>query len=245
MGQDDYWRHTMTLKKEKISAVIPTYMEEQYIATLLSTLAKIDPPIEIIVVDSASQDKTVEIARCFTEKVYQIRQRGISRAKNYGAKKANGDILVFIDADVQLNTDFVTKVLKTFNEMRVVGATCNVMPLKATFNEIAFCRFYNFLIRIVNRFKPHSQGKFFAVRREFFSRVKGFNEDLPCLEDHDLVFRLSSLGKIAFIRDLTVYEFPRRFRKLGLHRVVMTWVLDYISFMVRGKPISKTYSAMR
>lgn len=235
----------MKSKRGKISAIVPTFMEEQYIATLLSKLAQTKPPIEIIVVDSISQDKTAEIAKRFTNKVYQIHKRGISRAKNYGAKKANGDILVFIDADVQPNMDFVTKVLRTFSEAVVVGATCNVMPLQGEFNEIAFSRFYNFLIRIVSKFKPHSQGKFFAVRRESFYRVNGFNENLPCLEDHDLAFRLSHLGKVVFIHDLTVYEFPRRFRKLGLSRVLMTWVLDYVSFVLRGKPISKVWLAVR
>jgi glycosyltransferase involved in cell wall biosynthesis len=235
----------MTLKKTRISAVIPTFMEEQYIATLLSQIAKTEPPVEIVVVDSLSQDKTTEIAKRFTNKVYQIRERGIARAKNYGAKKANGNILIFIDADVQPNTDFVTKVLRTFNDVRVVGATCNVMPSQGKLNEIIFSKFYNSLIRVVSRFKPHSQGKFFAVRRESFFRVNGFNQNLPCLEDHDLAFRLSNLGKIVFVRDLTVYESPRRFRKRGLLRAVMTWFLDYVAFVVRGKPISKTYSAMR
>jgi len=235
----------MPAEKPIVSVIIPTFQEEKYITALLVRLSKLKPQVEVIVVDGCSSDKTVQIARGFTNKVYQIHERGISRAKNYGAKKANSNILVFIDADVQPSPDFVKKVLNTFNNATVVGATCNVMPSQAKFSEFFFSRFYNFLIRVVSRFKPHSQGKFFAVRREFFYRVNGFNENLPCLEDHDLAFRLSSLGKIVFIRDLTVYEFPRRFRKLGLFKVVTIWVMDYAFYMLRGRPISNIWPSLR
>ncbi|MDH5441952.1 MAG: glycosyltransferase, partial [Candidatus Bathyarchaeota archaeon] len=86
-------------EREKFSVIIPTYMEGRYIKRTLSSLAGIDNPLEIIVVDGGSQDGTIEIAKRFTDKVYQINERGISRAKNYGAEKASGNILVFLDAD--------------------------------------------------------------------------------------------------------------------------------------------------
>jgi len=232
-------------EKPLFSVIIPTFQEEKYITSVLSRLSKLKPQVEIIVVDGGSSDKTVQMAKRFTNKVYQIHERGISRAKNYGAKKAEGDVLVFLDADVHPNSDFVEKVRRTFNDPMVVGVTCNVMPVQARFSEICFSRFYNFLIRVLSRFKPHSQGKFFAVRREYFCKINGFNEDLPCLEDHDLAFRLSSLGKIVFIKDLMVYESPRRFRELGLLRVVTTWFMDYVSFVLRGKPISRVWHAVR
>jgi len=235
----------MPTEKPLISVIIPTFQEEKYITSVLSKLNKLKPQIEMIVVDGGSSDKTIQMAKKFANKMYQINKRGIARAKNYGAKKANGDILVFLDADVHPNLDFVKKVLRTFNDTMNVGATCNVMPLHAKSNEVFFFHFYNCLIRFVSRFRPHCQGKFFAVKKEFFQRINGFNEDLPCLEDHDLAFRLSNLGKVVFIRDLTVYEFPRRFRKVGLLKVVITWSMDYLSFMLKGKPISNIWPAVR
>jgi len=220
-------------------------MEEQYIATLLSQLAKTKPPVEIVVVDSVSQDKTTEIAKRFTEKVYQIRERGIAKAKNYGASHTSGSLLVFLDTDVKLPTNFADKLYETFKDAKVIGATCNIMPEHGTFAEKTFFKFYNFLIRITAKFKPHARGEFFAVRKREFMRVGGFDESLPCLEDHDLAHRLSKMGKFVFISDLTIYESMRRFRKMGFSKVVGTWITDYIFLLLRGKPLSKVWQPAR
>jgi len=235
----------MTLKKVKISAVIPTFMEEQYIATLLSTLTKIEPPIEIVVIDSVSQDRTAEIAKHFTKKVYQIRERGIAKARNYGASHTTGNLLVFLDADVKLPMNFAEKLYKTFKDTKVIGATCHIMPEYGTFAERAFFKFYNILIQTTSKFKPHARGEFFAVRKREFVKVGGFNESLPCLEDHDLAHRLLRLGKFVFINDLTVFESMRRFRKIGFSKIVGTWITDYIFLSLRGKPLSKVWQPVR
>jgi len=230
---------------QTISVIIPAFQEEKCIAAILSKLVNIRPSIEIIVVDGGSEDKTVEIAKRFTDNVYRIQERGISKARNYGAKRASGDILVFLDADVDLPSNFVEKVVKTFNNAMVVGATCYIMPAQFRFTENAFFHFYNLLIRLCSNFRPHSRGEFFAVKRSKFLRVNGFDERMPCLEDHDLAYRLSKQGKFVFIKGLTVYESLRRFRKLGLFKVVGTWVMDYLSFMLRRKTISRVWQPVR
>ena len=235
----------MTLRQTRISVVVPTFMEEHYIATLLSRLTKIKPSLEIVVVDSVSQDKTTEIAKRFTEKVYQIRERGIAKARNYGANHASGSLIVFLDVDVKLPTDFAEKLHEAFKDAKVVGATCHIMPEHGTFFERVFFKFYNLLIRITAKFKPHARGEFFAVRKKEFMQVGGFDESLSCLEDHDLAHRLSKLGKFAFINDLTVYESMRRFRKIGFSKVVSTWIIDYTFLSLRGKPLSKVWQPVR
>ena len=235
----------MQPKTPTISVVIPTFQEGRYLARVLSRVAETKHPIEIVVVDSGSQDNTVEIAKQFTDKVYPIRERGISKAKNHGAQQASGDILVFLDADVKPPKDFAEKVIEIFNDVTVVGATCRIVPEHPKLSETVFFQFYNLLIRICSKFKPHSRGEFLVVKKKSFLAVGGFDESMPCLEDHELAHRLSKIGKFVFIKDLVVYESLRRFRKLGFFKVVGTWITDYVSFMLRGKPVSRVWSPVR
>jgi len=229
----------------RVSVIIPTLQEGNYIGDILSILTKSSQNLEIIVVDGGSSDGTVDIARKFTDKVYMLNKRGIGKARNYGASKASGDILIFMDADVQPSTDFIGKVLLAFRDRNVVGVTCNVMPRDPRPFEAAFFRFYNLLLRFFAHFKPHSRGEFFAVRREAFLKIGGFNENLPCIEDHDLALRLSKIGKIIFLKDLTVYESMRRFRQMGFLKVLKLWISNYISYLLFNRTISRYWRLVR
>ena len=232
-------------KNPKIAVIIPTLQEEDYIQEILLRLNKVEPALEIVVVDGGSRDRTVELAKPFASKVFQTRKHGIAGGRNYGAKEASGDGLVFLDADVTFPADFAKKVLDIFNNAGVVGATCNIMPLQSQSSAKTFFRLYNTMLRFSAKFKPHARGEFFAVRKSAFNEAEGFDESMPCLEDHDLANRLSRLGRFVFIADLTVYESLRRLRKIGFWRAVFTWFMDYISFMFRGKPISQTWQPVR
>jgi len=240
----------MQTRAQLISVIIPTLQEEKYIATTLSKLVNVKPRIEIVVVDGGSEDNTIKIAKSFTDKVYEIREMGISKARNYGAKRSNGDILVFLDADVVPPTDFAEKVIETFKDPKVVGATCTIMPTRPKIIERIFFLFFNLLIRIsimlpYAKFNRHSRGEFTAVRRSEFQKVGGFNESIPCAEDFDFACHLSELGKLAFIKNLTVYESIRRIKKLGLLKTVWVWIVNTISYILHGKTILKVWKPVR
>lgn len=235
----------MRQKKPEISVVIPTLEEEDYIEAILSRLSRVKPPVEVIVADGGSRDRTLNLAKRFSDKVYLATKQGIAAGRNFGAQKANGDIIVFLDTDVTFPMDFEEKVIETFKNSTVVGATCNIMPLQAQLGATTFFRVYNIVLRFSTRIRPHSRGEFFAVRRTAFEKVSGFDETMPCLEDHELALRLSKLGRFVFISDLTVYETLRRFRKLGFWRVFGTWFADYLSFVIRRKTVSQAWMPVR
>ncbi len=229
----------------RVSVVVPTFQEGRYIGGLLSKLSRAGPGLEAIVVDGGSTDDTVEVARRFTDKVFVVNKRGIAVAKNYGGRRARGEVIVFLDTDVSPPMDFVEKTLDAFRDRRVVGATCNIMPLNPRVSEFVFFIFYNRLLQFMTKVKPHARGEFLAVRKDTFVEVGGYDESLPCIEDHDFALRVSKLGKFRFISDLCVYESMRRFRKSGLLSVLKTWTVDYVSYVLFRRTVSKVWVPVR
>jgi glycosyltransferase involved in cell wall biosynthesis len=81
---------------QKLSAIVITLNEESNIKDCLGSLKWAD---EIIVVDSKSKDKTAEIAKEFTDKVFVSEKKSFSDKKNFAIEKAAGDWIFWIDAD--------------------------------------------------------------------------------------------------------------------------------------------------
>jgi len=85
-----------------VSIIVPVYNGERYLAEAIeSALAQTYRPIEIIVVDDGSTDRTADVARTFSETVryYYQPNSGSGAARNTGIQKARGSFLAFIDAD--------------------------------------------------------------------------------------------------------------------------------------------------
>lgn len=85
-----------------VSAVIPAYNAERWISdTIESVLDQDYSPVEIVVVDDGSTDKTAEIAESFGQNVQVLRKSngGTASARNAGIRKAAGEYVAFLDAD--------------------------------------------------------------------------------------------------------------------------------------------------
>ena len=82
---------------EKISIIMPVLNEAKNLGKTLRTL-NLSSNEELIVVDGESTDGTVSIAREFTDSVF-IARTGRASVMNFGAGKANGDILLFLHSD--------------------------------------------------------------------------------------------------------------------------------------------------
>ena len=91
----------------KISATVITFNEEENIASALESLSWAD---EIIVVDSESADRTVEIARRYTDKVFVRRWPGYSDQKNFAADQARNDWIFSLDADERVSDELAREV---------------------------------------------------------------------------------------------------------------------------------------
>lgn len=95
-----------------ISIIIPTLNEEKNISRVIDSLKKAVPlNSEIIIVDSGSTDRTLEIARGKNVKSYQLAVKGKGRAMKLGAEKAKGKILVFIDGDGSYSPNSIYQII--------------------------------------------------------------------------------------------------------------------------------------
>ncbi len=94
----------------KLSVTIITLNEEDNIKKCLDSIKEIAD--EIIVVDSGSKDKTVEITKEYGAKVYEKKFDNYSNQKNYAAEKTTGDWILSLDADEEINPELAEEIKK-------------------------------------------------------------------------------------------------------------------------------------
>jgi glycosyltransferase involved in cell wall biosynthesis len=111
----------------KITATVITFNEEANIARALESLAWAD---EIIVVDSESRDRTVEIARRFTDRVIVRAWPGYSAQKNFAAAQARHDWIFSLDADEQVS-DELRREIEALRQTAQPGVAAYEMPRRA------------------------------------------------------------------------------------------------------------------
>lgn len=103
---------------KRISVIIPTYNEENYLEDALNSVSFAD---EIIVVDSLSTDKTKEIAQKKGCIVLERKFDNFSNQKNYAIQYATGDWILFIDGDERISKKLEYEIIKTINNAKHAG----------------------------------------------------------------------------------------------------------------------------
>ncbi len=95
-----------------LSVVIITYNEEANIGRTLESVMPLvrDGKGEIIIVDSGSTDRTVEIARSFGAKVFVEPWKGYAAQKNSAIEKATGDWVLSLDADEEVDAGLAEEI---------------------------------------------------------------------------------------------------------------------------------------
>lgn len=98
-----------------ISIVIPIYNKrEKFQGTIQSILNQTYKEFEVIILDDSSTDDSLSAPEVVTDSritIYHKNHRGVSRARNLGIEKANGQFIVFIDADDEWHTDYLQSMI--------------------------------------------------------------------------------------------------------------------------------------
>lgn len=246
--------------KPLISVIVPAYQEEKIILNTIKIFTdefKEKFQIELIVSDGGSNDKTIEIAKLYADKIVKhektVRQT-ISEGRNRGALAAEGSVLVFLNADsMPADPDsffeFITawavgeKYKKNYDAL---ACYVTAMPGEVILKDRIFYTVHNYYVRLLNAVGiGMGRGECQIVKKDVFKSVGGYNDKIIAGEDFDLYRRISKVGKIGFEKNLVVCESPRRFRKYGYLKTIFYWLLNSLSVMYLGKSVSKEWEAVR
>jgi glycosyltransferase involved in cell wall biosynthesis len=161
----------------------------------------------VIVADDGSTDSTAEVARDSGATVLELPHRGPAAAKNAAAQAARGEVLVFIDADMECPADFLRKLVRPIAEGQAVGTFTRELYVANTENRWA--RAYAALRwspmdRMLPDDFPDRWTQFRALPRDEFSRVGGF-ADVGYGEDMSLSERIGELAVAA--DDAVLYHY--------------------------------------
>ena len=213
-----------------ISIIIPTFNEEKYLPILLSCIKdQTYKDYEVIVADANSTDKTKEMAIEFGARVVEGGIPGIGR--NNGTKKAQGEVLLFIDSDVRFENDFIEKVLTEFKTKNLDFA----IPYFHTKNESKrlslFFKNANIYKKVMQHTRfPDGTGQFFIAKKSVFEKLGGFS-DYQVAEDTDLAWRAARKKYKVGTVSPRFYSSTRRLEKVGILWISSVWLLIGIFFL--------------
>ena len=227
----------------EFSIIIPTLNEEKFLPHLLASLTRqnFQGNWEVIIVDGKSADKTKRIAEAYKKKLDNISiissERGVSKQRNVGAKKAKYNYFIFLDADTVIPENFLKKVAKKINpnEKLLVGLPL-ILPLKGTVVDYAMVYIaYNFFL-LVGKFKPLVTGMCLITTKENHRQINGFNEQLFYAEDMDYGLRSIKRGaRYHMYATIRLFASVRRGRKMGRRNLGKAWFSWYVQLITKGR----------
>lgn len=184
-----------------VSIIVPAYNEEKYIGECLKSLShQTWTNREIIVVDDGSTDRTLEIVGSFSEvRVLRQNHQGPGAARNFGAKNAKGEILVFVDADMTFAPDYVEKLIWPILQGEAIGTFHKDELVKNQENFWARWWNINYGLPVDRRLPvdyPDTQEVFRAILKSEFEKVSGFDL-IGYDDDHTLARKLKKLAQAA------------------------------------------------
>ncbi len=184
------------------SVIIPACNEELYIRKTIESYLKQEfkkekIPYELIVVANGceSNDDTLNIAEDLGAKVIELEEGNVSIARNTGAAKSEGEILIFNDADTIVAPNYVEKVYTTIDEKNLDYGTARAKADRFTPSALTYALMLNFGGLVLKV----ACGNMFVKRNQFES-VNGFAEELKNGEDTDLNIKLrKNRAKYCFL----------------------------------------------
>lgn len=190
-----------------VSVVITVKNEEKSIKQLMESLLLQERPFEVIVVDSESEDKTVEILKSYRGAIdLKIIEKKCTRGagRNIGVENSKYDLILFTDGDVILDRNWIFEMRKSFLDGNDVVAGKTITIGNKKFANLDRVELYN------KNFDVTFPSCNLGYRKELFKSIGGFDERFITAEDIDLNFRAINAGaKFHYNENAIVYNRAR------------------------------------
>lgn len=209
----------MTEHSELVSVVIPTYNRGEILEGAINTVqSQTYKPIEIIVVDDGSTDRTPEIAEQYGDQIRYIRfdeNRGANAARNAGIEAATGEYVAFLDTDDRWKSNKITRQITRFQETNL---NCGLVHTGIERRDLTG----NVIDRrippeVINLERQLLFGNFVGtyscilLKASVFDVVGTPNEELPSWQDWEFYLRIADEFEFALIPEpLTIKRAGRR-----------------------------------
>ena len=203
-----------------VTAVVAVYNEERHIGDCLgSLLSQTYQPLEIIVVDDGSTDRTADIVRRFeTVRLLSRSHGGRARSLNGGVAAAGGEVVLFVDGDLVLKPDYVEQLARPILVGECVGTAHATEYVANPENVWARCLQSKAGLppdrRLMLGPPQLAEGStvFRAIRTSEFLRVGGF-DDTGYLDDQTLFPKLG--GRARWVSEAAcAHQNPDRLREV-------------------------------
>ncbi len=183
----------MESKSKLVSVIVPTYNSAKHLEACLKSIKSQDYiHVELIVVDNNSTDNTKNIAKKYTDKVYN---RGPERSaqRNYGVQMSKGDYVLFIDSDMELSSSVVSSCVEAMKPKNIKAV---VIP-EESFGEGFWAQCKKLERSFYIGVDWMEAARFFD--RATFEEMNGYDEDNTGTEDYDLPQRIQHIYTRAVI----------------------------------------------
>ena len=195
----------------EISVIVPALNEEKFIEKSLKSLKsqQFDGEYEIIVADGDSEDRTIEIAKKYADRVLICPERSPGKQRNYAFQHAKGNIIAFLDSDTVADPFWLQSIKDSLSDGKTIAAIGTLLPLEK--DKEYMYKVVNVIQRGLVKMKtPMFWGASCAFTRNIFEKIGGFDEKLSMAEDVDISLRARKEGKIVFNKKMVAYTSTRR-----------------------------------
>jgi glycosyltransferase involved in cell wall biosynthesis len=225
------------MKKIFFSIVIPTLNEEKYLPFLLKDLSlQTYNNFEVVHIDGNSDDKTINYANKF-KKTLNIRSnnvkiRNVGFQRNEGVKLANGQWVVFMDADNRLNQNFLQELKNNISKNHNLNLFTTLTSIK---ENIILEKWANFWLLIHNNFKKKAAyGAMIGVKKDLALKYP-FDRKQKIMEDVIFVQKIVDAGyKFVILKKPRYSVSLRRIKSKGFFKNAKSMIKVAYSYYIKG-----------